>query len=151
MNDYLESFKQKKDENLLSVSAYYNLLYKHKINLVENDNPKISVIIPTHNRFEFLSELISSIFSQSYQNFEIILIDDVSSDKTSEVYGNYHDKRLKYYRNHENLGAGLSRQKGYNLSDGDYIIFCDDDYYFIDNGYFFILTMKPKTSMYISS
>ena len=139
MGDYLESFKQKKEENLLTSSAYYNLVYKHKINLIKSNWPKISVIIPTHNRFEFLSELISSIFSQSYQNFEIILIDDVSSDKTNEIYGNYHDNRLKYYRNHENLGPGLSRQKGYNLADGDYIIFCDDDDYFIDNGYFFDL------------
>lgn len=99
---------------------------------------KISIIIPTHNRFEYLTVLLNSIFRQTYQNFEIILIDDLSTDETNEVYGNYHDRRLKYYLNHENLGSGLNRQKGYNLSHGDYIIFCDDDY-FIDNNYFFDL------------
>lgn len=51
------------------------------------------------------------------------MIDDLSDDETNEVYGNYHDKRLKYFRNYENLGMGLNRQKAYNLSNGDYIIF----------------------------
>ena len=136
MNNHLEEFNQKKEANLLSSSAYYNLLYNPKNHAIENITPKISIIIPTHNRFEQLTELINSIYSQTYQNFEIILIDDVSSDKTYEVYSNYYDKRLKYYRNYENLGSGLNRQKGYNLSHGDYIIFCDDDDYFIDNSYF---------------
>ena len=136
MNNHLEEFNQKKEVNLLSSSAYYNLVYNPKNHAIENSTPKISIIIPTHNRFEQLSELINSIYNQTYQNFEIILIDDVSNDKTSEVYSNYYDKRLKYYRNYENLGSGLNRQKGYNLSHGDYIIFCDDDDYFIDNSYF---------------
>ena len=114
-----------------------NLIYG-SLNISHNkaNDMKISVIIATHNRFEQLTELLNSIFSQTYPNFEIILIDDLSNDKTNEIYGNYPDKRLKYYRNHENLGMGLNRQKGYNLSNGDYIVFCDDDDYFIDNDYF---------------
>lgn len=137
MNNHQKEFEQKKQENLLSNSAYYNLLYNTRnYSHIKNDTPKISIIISTYNRFEQLSESISSIFRQSYQNFEIILIDDMSNDETSSVYGNYHDRRLNYYRNHENLGIGLNRQKGYNLSSGDYVIFCDDDDYFIDNNYF---------------
>lgn len=140
MKDYLNDFKQKKEESKLSYSAYNNLIFNN-LNISKNQyaNEKISIIIPTYNRFEQLRVLLNSIFNQTYQNFEIILIDDTSSDKTSEVYGNYHDTRLKYYRNYENLGMGLNRQKGYNLSHGDYIIFCDDDDYFIDNNYFFDL------------
>lgn len=138
MNNHLKEFEQKKEANLLSDSAYCNLLYNFRTKCyIQKNTSKISIIIPTHNRFEQLSELISSIFSQTYQNFEIILIDDVSSDETSEIYGNYHDKRLKYYRNHENLGPGLNRQKGYNLSTGDYIIFSDDDDYFLDYNFFY--------------
>lgn len=136
MNNHLKEFNQKKEANLLSSSAYYNLLYNPKNHTIENSMPKISIIIPTHNRFEQLTELINSIYNQTYQNFEIILIDDVSRDKTPEVYSNYYDRRIKYYRNYENLGMGLNRQKGYNLSNGDYIIFSDDDDYFIDNSYF---------------
>lgn len=139
MNNHLKEFNQKKEDNLLSNSAYYNLLYDDKKRHIETGTPKISIIIPTHNRFEQLTELVNSIYNQTYQNFEIILIDDVSNDKTSEVYSNYYDKRLKYYLNYENLGIGLNRQKGYNLSHGDYIIFSDDDDYFIDNNYFFDL------------
>lgn len=137
MNNHLDEFKQKKEEGKLSYSAYNNLIYKNlNISNYKTGNEKISIIIPTHNRFKLLTELINSIFNQTYQNFEIILIDDLSSDETNKTYSNYHDKRLKYYRNYENLGAGLSRQKGYNLSNGDYIIYCDDDDYFIDNEYF---------------
>ena len=137
MKNHLDEFKQKKEENKLSYSAYTNLVYNHlNISKYKTGSEKISIIIPTHNRFEQLTELLNSIFRQTYQNFEIILIDDLSSDKTNEVYSNHHDNRLKYYRNYENLGVGLNRQKGYNLSDGDYIIYCDDDDYFIDNEYF---------------
>ena len=137
MEEKLNEFKQKKEEDKLSHSAYMNLIYGNlSISHNKTDDKKISVIIPTHNRFEQLTELLNSIFNQTYQNFEIILIDDLSSDETNKVYGNYHDKRMKYYLNHENLGMGLNRQKGYNLSHGDFIIFCDDDDYFIDNNYF---------------
>ena len=140
MKDYLNDFKQKKEEKKLSSSAYNNLLCDdiniHKYTNI-NRNQKISIIIPTHNRFEQLTQLIDSIFNQTYQNFEIILIDDLSQDKTNEIYSNFPDKRLNYYLNYENLGMGLNRQKGYNLSKGDFIIFCDDDDYFIDNDYFF--------------
>ena len=155
MDSHIEEFNQKREAKNLSDSAYFNLLYNRTTNLsyILNDTPKISIILPTHNRFKQLSELISSIYSQTYKNFEIILIDDVSNDETLAVYGNYHDKRLKYYRNYENLGTGLNRQKGYNLSQGDYIIFCDDDDYFIDNSYFFDLTniFKDETVNVICS
>lgn len=140
MKDYLNEFKEKKEENKLSYSAYNNLIYNN-LNMPEYkiNNEIISIIIPTHNRFKQLKKLLTSIFNQTYQNFEIILIDDLSNDETNEVYSNYPDKRLKYYLNYENLGVGLNKQKGYNLSQGDYIIFCDDDDYFIDDNYFFDL------------
>lgn len=135
MEDYLDDFKQKKAENKLSDSAYNNLTKSTtEKNIAENQ--KISIIIPTHNRVEHLTQLIDSIYSQTYQNFEIIIIDDLSSDETNEIYSNYPDNRLKYFLNYENLGMGLNRQKGYNLSTGDFIIYSDDDDYFIDNDYF---------------
>lgn len=154
MNNHQEEFNQKREAKNLSESAYFNLLYNSRPNPnIKYDTPKISIIIPTHNRFEQLSELINSIYSQTYKNFEIILIDDISSDETAEFYSNYHDKRLKYWRNYENLGMGLNRQKGYNLSSGDYIIFCDDDDYYIDNTYFFdlITIFKDETINVICS
>lgn len=137
MKDYLNDFKQKKEKNLLSSSAYYNLLYSHKNTYNFSDEEyKISIIVPAYNKLEMLTELINTISKQTYQNFEIILIDDASNDGTYEVYSTFNDRRLKYFLNYENLGVGLSRQKGYNLAQGDYIIFCDHDDYFIDNNYF---------------
>ena len=138
MKEYLEDFKQKREENKLSYSAYYNLLNTNR-NIsydFSNKSGLISIIVATHNRVDQLSQLINSILKQTYQNFEIILIDDTSTDETNEIFGNFFDKRLKYYRNYENMGMGLNRQKAYNLSKGDYVIFCDDDDYFIDNTYF---------------
>ena len=137
MKDYHKDFKLKNEAGILSKSAYYNLLHKRTAKpTFQKDMPKISIIIPTHNRFKQLTELLNSIFHQTYENFEIILIDDVSDDKTNEYYSNYPDRRLKYFLNYENLGMGLNRQKGYNLAHGDYIIFCDDDDYYIDDNYF---------------
>lgn len=104
MKNHLNEFKQKREEGKLSYSAYNNLAYNDLISSQhKREAEKISIIIPTHNRFKQLGQLIRSIFNQTYQNFEIILIDDVSDDETNEVYANYHDMRLKYFRNHENM------------------------------------------------
>ncbi len=133
--EQLKEFKQKKEENKLSPSAYNNLTHNNP-NTAITIKEKISIIIPTYNRFPKLKKLIHSIFNQTYQNYEIIIIDDMSNDETKEICSNYPNKHIKYYRNQEKLGSGLSRQKGYNLAHGDYIIFCDNDDYYIDNDYF---------------
>ena len=87
LGDYLNEFNQKKDENKLSYSAYDNLIYNNR-NIFINDqnNKKISIIIPTYNRFDQLGELLNSIFNQTYQNSETILIDDVFNDGTIKLY-----------------------------------------------------------------
>lgn len=97
---------------------------------------KISIVIPTCNRVKQLTQCIESIQKQSYQNFEIVLIDDCSTDDTNKQYSNHKDKRIKYYLNKKNLGMGLNRHKAYNILTGDLVIFMDDDDYFIDDDYF---------------
>lgn len=142
-NDNLLLFDENYNNNILSKSAYKNIindcLGKHEDITKSkslNGNEMISIIIPTHNRLNQVKQCINSILSQTYKNIEIIIIDDVSSDDTEKYFRNLKNKKIRYYRNKRNLGIGLNRQKGYNLSFGDFIIFCDDDDYFIDNDYF---------------
>ena len=128
----------------ISTSAINNFYEFNKnndkiiINDVENgiDNKKISIVIPTYNRRTQLDTCIRSILAQSYKNFEIIIIDDCSTDDTYFKYRNFYDKRVRYYKNKKNLGVGLNRNKGYLLAKGEYLIFCDDDDYYIDEKYF---------------
>lgn len=136
-------FEKNLHDGVLSKSAYENVLndcYKKKEKVSSgrsnNGKDKISVIIPTHNRLEQLDKCIDSILSQNYKNVEIIIIDDVSTDKTQSKYENIKNDKIVYIRNSKNLGMGLNRQKAFNIATGDFIIFCDDDDYFIDNTYF---------------
>ena len=63
---------------------------------------KISVVMPTYNRAHFLGKAIDSVLSQTYENFEVIIIDDNSKDNTTDLLRSYNDKRIKYVKNSEN-------------------------------------------------
>lgn len=102
--------------------------------------PEVSVVIPTHNRAEFLRPAIQSVLAQTYQDFEIIIIDDGSTDNTQNVVRNFHDQRIKYVRYETNRGEALSRNAGILRSEGKYIAFLDDD----DEWFPEILEMQVK-------
>jgi glycosyltransferase involved in cell wall biosynthesis len=89
--------------------------------------PKVSVIIPTHNRAEFLRSAITSILNQTFQDFEIIIIDDASKDHTREVITNFNDARIKFIYNHVSKGAAGSRNIAIMNSSCEYVAFLDDD------------------------
>jgi len=87
----------------------------------------ISVIIPTYNRSEFLNNAIQSVLAQTYKDFELLVIDDCSTDITPKLVGDIDDKRIKYIRNDTNKGVSASRNIGIKNSSGEYIAFLDDD------------------------
>ena len=89
--------------------------------------PKVSVIIPTHNRAESLRSAITSVLNQTYQDFEIIIIDDASKDNTREVIAHFSDTRIKYIYNQLGKGDAGSRNIGIINSSGEYIALLDDD------------------------
>ena len=89
--------------------------------------PQVSVIIPTHNRAETVRAAITSVLSQSFQDFEIIVVDDASVDHTASVVQGFDDPRIRYLRNAANKGEGGSRNKGLLNAQGDFIAFLDDD------------------------
>jgi glycosyltransferase involved in cell wall biosynthesis len=89
--------------------------------------PKASVIIPTHNRAEFLRSAISSVLKQTCQDFEIIVVDDASDDNTHEVVTSFDGRDIKYIRHEVNKGDAGSRNTGILNSTGRYVAFLDDD------------------------
>ena len=96
---------------------------------------KISIIMPMYNDALYLKETILSIMKQSYKNWELIIIDDVSTDESYEIAKEMSkkDKRIKVYENKKNLGISGNRNKGLSLAKGDYIAFCDDDDIYLDD------------------
>jgi len=88
---------------------------------------RISVVIPTYNRPALLRNSINSVLSQTYRDFELIVIDDCSSDNTPGVLEDFRDERLKVIRNSSNKGIAAVRNIGVTSSQGKYIAFLDDD------------------------
>ena len=99
--------------------------------------PKVSIIIPTFNRANYLSQAIESALAQDYPNLEVIVSDNASTDTTREVVRKYvRNPRFKYFRNERNLGmAGNWRRALYEYATGDWALILSDDDYLIDNCY----------------
>lgn len=98
----------------------------------------ISIITPSYNRKNMLKDVIECLFNQTYKDWELIIIDDCSTDGTQEMMEGYkNNSQIKYYRNSVNMkNPGISRNKGFNLAKGDYVVFMDDDDYYIDDTFF---------------
>lgn len=88
---------------------------------------KVSVIIPTHNSEKYIKETIKSVIDQTYKNIEIIIIDDISTDNTINIIKSINDKRIKIHILKEHAYVGIARNKGVDLSTGDFICYLDDD------------------------
>lgn len=99
-------------------------------------NPKISVIIPVYNVEKYLNRCLDSVIKQSYQNLEIILVDDGSTDNSSKICDEYaqKDKRIVVLHK-ENGGLSDARNKGIDICTGNYISFIDSDDW-LENGFY---------------
>ena len=96
--------------------------------------PKISVIIPVYNVEKWLNKCVDSILAQSYENFEVILVNDGSTDKSGDICDKYlkEDNRVKVF-DILNSGQSVARNIGLKEAKGDYILFIDSDDYISDN------------------
>lgn len=88
---------------------------------------KISVVIPTYNRADLVGKAVRSVLGQTYQNFEIIVVDDASKDGTEEAVRSIKDPRIKYIRHAENQGGAAARNTGIQNSASEFIAFLDSD------------------------
>lgn len=92
------------------------------------DNGLVSIIMPSYNTAEYIGKAIESVQNQTYENWELIIIDDCSSDNTDEIMQQYiRDSRVYYLKNEKNSGAAVSRNKAIKLAKGKWIAFLDSD------------------------
>ena len=85
----------------------------------------VSIIMPAYNCGNYIGITLESVISQTYRNWEVIVVDDCSSDNTAEVVKDYMMKepRIKYYRLEKNSGAAVARNKAIDLASGKYLAF----------------------------
>jgi len=97
--------------------------------------PKVSVVIPCYNSEKYLRKAVDSVLQQSLESFEIILVDDGSSDKTSSLLQQYKmaDMRVEVITHPKNLGLGAARNSGIEHATGEYLFFLDSDDYIHPN------------------
>lgn len=113
----------------------------------------ISIIMPSFNTGKYITETIESVLAQSYKNWELIIVDDCSSDNTDEIVSTYlSDDRIHYFKNEKNSGAAFSRNTALREAKGKWIAFLDSDDLWMpeklekqlsfmkSNGYFFSYT-----------
>ena len=92
---------------------------------------KVSVIIPIHNSSKYILQCINSVINQTYNNLEIIIVDDKSEDNSLDIIKSIHDKRINIIKLKNNLGVAKARNKGIDAATGKYICFLDsDDYWY---------------------
>lgn len=89
--------------------------------------PRVSIIIPTYRRPDLLPRAIASALCQTFEDFELCIVDDASQDSTEEVVRKFSDKRIRYCRNAINQGGAASRNRGIREARSSYIAFLDDD------------------------
>lgn len=116
----------------------------------------VSIIMPSWNTGRFIAESIQSVINQTYKEWELIIVDDCSTDNTDEVVASFKDDRIKYLKNEKNSGAALTRNRAMREAQGEWIAFLDSDdlwtsdklekqiKFMVDNGYVLSYTEYEK-------
>lgn len=89
--------------------------------------PKVSIIMPSYNSANTLNRALNSIFKQNYKNWELIFVDDGSTDNTKRIIKEYNSHKIKYFKNNQNKGQAFSRNYALKMATGKYIAFLDSD------------------------
>lgn len=87
----------------------------------------VSIIMPSWNTGRFIAESIQSVLEQTYANWELLIVDDCSSDNTETIVKSFKDSRVKYFRNTKNSGAALTRNRALREAKGEWVAFLDSD------------------------
>jgi glycosyltransferase involved in cell wall biosynthesis len=90
-------------------------------------HPRFSVVIPTYNQAQYLAKAIQSVLVQTYQDFEIIIVNNYSTDETVSVVNSFNDRRIKLLHYHNQGVIGAARNQGIEASRGEYVAFLDSD------------------------
>lgn len=92
-----------------------------------NQEELVSIIMPSYNTGIFIEEAIQSVLNQTYQNWELLIVDDCSTDCTEQILSLFTDKRIKVFQNEKNGGAAISRNKALKVASGKWVAFLDSD------------------------
>ena len=93
----------------------------------------VSIITPVYNCAKFIAETINSVIAQTYINWELIIVDDCSTDDTENIVRSFQDQRIHYYQNVVNSGAAVSRNRALREAKGRWIAFLDSDDLWLPN------------------
>lgn len=91
------------------------------------NNDLVSIIMPSYNTGGYIKNSIESVLAQTYENWELIIVDDCSTDDTDSIVGQFSDKRIRYLKNKKNSGAAISRNYALREAKGRWIAFLDSD------------------------
>lgn len=89
--------------------------------------PKVSVLMPVYNGEKYIKQAIDSILAQSFSDFELLVIDDGSTDRSAEIVSSYRDERIRYVANATNLGLAGARNRAIEAARGEYLAWLDCD------------------------
>lgn len=122
------------NEALLHIEKKLNNIEEKAEKIVDDEIKKVSIVIPFFNREKLTIRAIKSVLNQTYKNIEIVLVDDCSTCKITNIKKLIeNNKNIKYYRNKINKGPSESRNIGIKNSSGDFIAFLDSDDEFVEN------------------
>lgn len=94
---------------------------------MKNNEPLVSIIMPAHNAEKYIRQSIQSVINQSYQNWELIITDDASTDRTIEVIESFNEDRIQILKLTKNAGAAVARNTSIERAKGDFMAFLDSD------------------------
>ncbi|WP_404375292.1 glycosyltransferase [Vreelandella aquamarina] len=115
-------------EPLVAIQASLQQVELQRQGQVPNPSgPLVSIVMPTWNRADLINDAISSIFSQTYQRFELLICDDASSDKTVNIIESLKDERIKLFKQTKRQGAAAARNRCLENASGEYIAYLDSD------------------------
>ena len=100
---------------------------------MSKNGPKVSVLISVYNHEKYVGQAIESVLRQTYQNWELIIMDDCSLDRSPDVVRQYKDRRIQFYRSEENKGPILIFNELLKKATGEYIASLDSDDIWYDN------------------
>lgn len=94
---------------------------------IEREKDLVSIVMPSYNTASYIEKSVQSVINQTYTNWELIIVDDCSTDNTDEVLSKIHDERIRYFKNDKNSGAAVSRNKALREARGQWVAFLDSD------------------------
>lgn len=127
LTDHKLSFPYNEDEIMAIGSMESNRVALAKKYITCKQDTLVSIIMPTFNRSHVIIDSLNSVLGQTYKNWELLVIDDASTDDTAEIFRGIVDDRVRYFRNPENMGAAGARNVGLENIRGELVCYLDSD------------------------